>query len=164
MHEIFCALCQLLAPILAFSAEEAWSHLCTSSSIHLEEFPTERHRGAEAIGTVTELLRLRTVIGQAIEKARQEKLVGNALEAAVMLKSNLDVTNKIDKEELEEFFILSDLKIEHAEEAGATVTKTSFQKCARCWRHREYVSKSRMHPDLCDRCEKVVGTTVASSK
>ena len=96
------------------------------------------------------------MIGQAIEKARQEKLIGNALEAAVVLKSNSEVAAKIDKDELEEFFILSDLKIEQSKEASATVTKTSYQKCARCWRHREYVGKSKAHPDLCDRCEKVV--------
>jgi len=96
------------------------------------------------------------VIGQAIEKARQEKLIGNALEAAVVLRSDSDVTAKIDKDELEEFFILSDLTIEQAKEASATVAKTPYQKCARCWRHREYVGKSKAHPNLCDRCEKVV--------
>ena len=100
---------------------------------------------------------MRGVIGQAIERARQEKLIGNALEAAVTLKSNPELTSKISKEELEEFFILSDLTIKQGKELGATVTKTPFQKCARCWRHREYVGKSKTHPDLCERCEKVVG-------
>ena len=105
---------------------------------------------------MTDLLRLRGVIGQAIEKARQDKLIGNALEAAVVLRSNSEATSKVSKEELEEFFILSDLTVEQAKEPGATVTKTVYQKCARCWRHREYVGKSKTHPDLCDRCEKVV--------
>jgi len=156
MHEIFCALCQLLAPVLAFTAEEAWRHARAGESVHLEELPSakDRHQGANE--NVNELLRLRGVIGQAIEKARQEKLIGNGLEAAVVLKSNSDVTAKIDKAELEEFFILSDLTIEQAKEASATVTKTHYAKCARCWRHREYVGKSKTHPDLCDRCEEVV--------
>jgi isoleucyl-tRNA synthetase len=66
------------------------------------------------------------------------------------------VTAKIDKSELEEFFILSDLRIEPAKEASASVTKTRYAKCARCWRHREYVGKSKIHPELCDRCEAVV--------
>ena len=156
MNEIFCALCQLLAPVLAFTAEEAWRYSHAGASVHLEEFPQPRDRGDKAIARVAELLRLRGMIGQAIEKARQEKLIGNALEAAVVLKSNSEVAAKIDKNELEEFFILSDLKIEQSKEASATVTKTSYQKCARCWRHREYVGKSKAHPDLCDRCEKVV--------
>src|SRR2546422_2651365 len=156
MHEIFSALCQLLAPVIAFTAEEAWRHSSAGSSVHLEEFPTAQNRGAKASAQMRDLLRLRGVIGQAIEKARQEKLIGNALEAAVVLRSDSNVTSELSKEELEEFFILSDLKIEQAKEASATVAKTPYQKCARCWRHRPAVGKSKTHPDLCDRCETVV--------
>jgi isoleucyl-tRNA synthetase len=156
MHEIFSALCQLLAPVVAFTAEEAWRHSHAGSSVHLEEFPKTQNRGDKASMQVADLLRLRGVIGQAIEKARQEKLIGNALEAAVVLRSDSNVTSELSKEELEEFFILSDLKIEPAKEASATVAKTLYQKCARCWRHRPAVGKSKTHLDLCDRCETVV--------
>jgi isoleucyl-tRNA synthetase len=91
-----------------------------------------------------------------IERARQEKVIGNALEAAVVLHSNSDVTTKISKEDLEEFFILSDLTIRQADEASASVTQTAYKKCARCWRHRPAVGISKEHPDLCDRCESMV--------
>jgi isoleucyl-tRNA synthetase len=160
MHRVFDALCRLLAPILAFTAEEAWRHLGVGASVHLEEFPQAQHRRHEASDQVAKLLTLRGVIGQAIERARQEKLIGNALEAAVVLHSNSDVTTKIDKEELEEFFILSDLTIHEANEATACVTKTPYRKCARCWRHRSSVGASKEHPDLCDRCESVVTKVV----
>ncbi len=156
MHEIFSALCQLLAPVVTFTAEEAWRHSHAGSSVHLEEFPKTQNRGDKVSMQVADLLRLRGVIGQAIEKARQEKLIGNALEAAVVLRSDSNVTSELSKEELEEFFILSDLKIEQTKEASATVAKTPYQKCARCWRHRPAVGKSKAHPDLCDRCETVV--------
>jgi len=156
MHKIFDALCRLLAPILAFTAEEAWRHSGAGSSVHLLELSQtqDRHDGASA--QIAELLKLRGVIGQAIEHARQEKLIGNALEAAVVLFSDSDVTSKIDKEELEEFFILSDLTVHQGKEPSASVTKTSYKKCARCWRHRTAVGASKTHPDLCDRCESVV--------
>jgi len=101
-------------------------------------------------------LRLRAVIAQAIESARQEKLIGNTLEARVVLNSDSDVTRDIDHQELEEFFIVSDLTIHQAKEASASVTKTPYKKCARCWRHRPTVGASSTHPDLCDRCESVV--------
>ena len=156
MHEIFVALCQLLAPVLAFTADEAWQFSRPGKSVHLEEFPQSKNRGTQATEQVSELLKLRAVIGQAIEKARQEKLIGNALEAAVVLKTNSEITAKIDKAELEEFFILSDLTLEKGKDTAASVKKTSFGKCARCWRHREYVGKSKTHPELCDRCEAVV--------
>ena len=73
-----------------------------------------------------------------------------------MLHSDSGVTKRVSQSELEEFFILSDVSIQPAEEASAMVTKTAYQKCARCWRHRPAVGKSQKHPDLCDRCEEVV--------
>jgi isoleucyl-tRNA synthetase len=173
MREIFDALCSLLAPILVFTAEEAWRHSAatgiadvgrpgssraaeTTTSVHLREFPKTRNRGREATNQIEDLLRLRGVVGQAIEHARQEKVIGNTLEARVVLNSDSDVTEKIPKEELEEFFILSDLTIQQAKEGSASVTKTPYKKCARCWRHRRTVGTSKAHPDLCDRCESVV--------
>ena len=158
MQKIYEALCQLLAPILVFTSEEAWGFLGRGSSVHLQLFPetADAFRDKQAHELVTELLKLRGVIGQAIEKARQEKLIGNALEAAVILRCDAKAIAGVSHEELEEFFILSDLKIETAAEPSAVVTKTEYKKCARCWRHRSYVGTSAAHPDLCDRCEGVV--------
>ena len=109
---------------------------------------------------VAQLLNLRGVIGQAVERARQEKLIGNALEAAVVLRCEQEAISSIPHEQLEEFFILSDLKIESGKEPAALISKTAHAKCARCWRHRPTVGKSAAHPELCDRCESVVTTQV----
>jgi len=166
MHEIFNALCRLLAPILAFTAEEAWRHSVPTSrdSVHLQELPQPKGRNDEASAQVAELLRLRGVITQAIERARQEKLIGNTLEARVILHSDSDLTEEVSQEELEEFFIVSDLTVHHAKEASASVTKTPYAKCARCWRHRLTVGTSTAHPDLCDRCERVVAGAEKSDR
>src|SRR5207249_3735665 len=171
MHKIFDALCRLLAPVLAFTAEEAWSYTvagvgdagprsatAATTSVHLRFFP-DCKAGAtdDAVRQqIDHLLRLRGVIGQALEKARQEKLIGNSLEARVTLKCDRKTIGSVSKEELEEFFILSDLIIEDVDETSAIVEKTPYAKCARCWRHRETVGQSAAHPDLCDRCESVV--------
>ncbi len=166
MREIFEALCRLLAPVLVFTAEEAWLHSMAKGdgSIHLQDFPQTQGLGRKAIDQVEELLRLRGIIGQAIEHARQEKVIGNTLEARVVLNSDSDVTDKIPKEELEEFFILSDLTIHRADQPSASVTKTPYKKCARCWRHRPSVGTSKAHPDLCDRCESVVAGAEKSDR
>ena len=135
-----------------------------TTSVHMQEFPETDGRGHEASGQIQELLRLRGVIGQAIERARQEKLIGNTLEARVVLHSDSDVTGKVGQEELEEFFIVSDLTVHQAKEASASVTKTAYGKCARCWRHRPTVGTSTAHPDLCDRCERVVAGAEKSDR
>ena len=158
LHRIFDALCRLLAPIAVFTAEEAWSFLGRSTSVHLEMFPEpdDEFRNPTATSQVTQLLVLRGVIGQAVERARQEKLIGNALEASVVLRCQQDAIAAIPHEEIEEFFILSDLKMEPGKEPAALISKTVYKKCARCWRHRPAVGASTAHPELCDRCEAVV--------
>ncbi|MDP9004783.1 MAG: isoleucine--tRNA ligase [Verrucomicrobiota bacterium] len=158
MHRVFDALCRLLAPIIVFTADEAWGYLGGSSSVHLETFPEERaeFRDAVAERQIAQLLSLRSVIGQAVERARQDTLIGNALEAAVTLRCDVEAISAIPNEQLEEFFILSDLKIEAGGETAALISKTSHAKCARCWRHRSTVGQSAAHLELCDRCEAVV--------
>jgi isoleucyl-tRNA synthetase len=158
MRQIFDALCRLLAPILVFTAEEAWGYLGGSGSVHLELFPEAQGSLHDPVvrEEVEELLKLRGLIGQAIEEARQKKLIGNALEAAVVLRCDERFATSFPREELEEFFILSDLQLEPAREPGASITKTPNKKCARCWRHRPAVGTIATHPDLCDRCAGVV--------
>ena len=161
MHRIFDALCRLLAPILVFTAEEAWGYLGGEDSVHVRTFPDEmaEFQNPEARERVAQLLNLRAVIGQAVERARQDKLIGNALEAAVTLTCEEATIAAVSKEELEEFFILSDLTLQPGKEPSALISKTAHQKCARCWRHRPAVGKSAVHPDLCDRCEAAVETS-----
>jgi isoleucyl-tRNA synthetase len=173
MHQIFDALCRLLAPILVFTAEEAWSHRrpeqnearrnaveesARNDSVHLQLFPEPQGNLRDSVvsAEMEELLKLRGIIGQAVEKARQEKLIGNALEAAVILRCDARFATSLPREELEEFFILSDLQIEPAKEPGASITRTPNKKCARCWRHRPAVGTIAAHPELCDRCAAVV--------
>jgi isoleucyl-tRNA synthetase len=157
MREIVEALTKLLAPILVFTADEAWGYL-KDDSVHIQKFPEAKAawQDWDANNLVTVLLKLRGVIGQAVERARQEKQIGNALEAAVTLTCDEATISAVSKEELEEFFIVSDLTLHPGREPGASISKTAYQKCARCWRHRPSVGQSSVHPELCDRCEAVV--------
>jgi len=165
MHKIFDALCRLLAPILVFTAEEALGYLDAGGSVHVKLFPEIdlKCRDSLASEQVDGLLKLRAVIGQAIERARQEKLIGNGLEAAVVLHCDERTIAGFSKEELEEFFILSDLQLRSAAEPSASISKTAHLRCARCWRHRPAVGKSALHPELCDRCQDVVLTYARAS-
>jgi len=155
MHEILSSLTRLLAPILAFTAEEAWSYFRPGISVHMELFPEKRIADPEALADGDRLLQIRALVSQALEKARAEKVITNNLEAAVTLQ--LADANERERwssrlPELEEFLILSELHLEPGGEVTATISKTSAPKCERCWRHRGSVGQSATHPTLCDRC------------
>ncbi len=161
MQATFDALARLLAPILVFTADEAWEFAGKTTSIHLETFPKsdEKLRDPALEAQVEELLKLRGVIAQAVEPATQSKLIGKALEGAITLEiadANLLASISGKASELEELFILSDLTLAAGSATKATLTKTVHAKCARCWRHRASVTTIPAHPELCDRCASVV--------
>ena len=181
IREITETLCKLLAPILAFTADETWEHLGHSDSVHMQVFPQPNpaFAGTEATAAVEELLKVRGVIQQAIEKARQEKKIGSNLEATVALTLPAEgFTHSVfsDPATLHEFLILSDLHItrrggppapgqdsigklisELITEPTAVVTESSHHKCARCWKHLPDVGTHAEHPTLCGRCVEAVG-------
>ncbi len=161
MRRLFDALARLLAPILAFTADEAWEFFDSAGSVHLKVFPDadDALRNEEAERLVADWLKLRALVAQSVEAARQRKEIGNALEGAVSLEiSDAESARAAVErlEELEEFIILSELKVTAGAETRATLVPSKKARCSRCWRHRPTVGLQPAHPELCDRCERVV--------
>ncbi len=164
MARVFESLTRLMAPILVYTADEAWEFLGREKSIHLQKFPAADPAFASgdkaATPVVEELLKLRTCIQQEIEDARQKKLIGSNLEARVSLDIPENATLETildDQATAEEFLIVSDLTIKRNRDTlVATISKTDNGKCARCWRHEKTVGKIESHSDLCERCADVV--------
>jgi isoleucyl-tRNA synthetase len=162
MHRITETLCQLLAPILAFTADETWEYLGRGESVHLQQLPETdpEYLDPAASESVNELLKTRAVIQQSIEKARQEKLIGSNLDALVELtlpEKSFDNAVFNDLPALEEFFILSVLKINRSNTPDplALVQMSPHPRCARCWKHLPSVGQGAK-PDLCNRCNEAV--------
>lgn len=166
MREILSSLTRLLAPILAFTAEETWSYFRPGESVHLQLFPEPREADQSALTEGSRLLHLRSLISLALEKARGEKVITNNLEAAVILEvadaSWLDHWSQRIPE-LEEFFILSELELKSGAADAVHVAPTTSAKCARCWRHRATVGTDATHPLLCDRCATAVQASLATA-
>jgi isoleucyl-tRNA synthetase len=160
MYTVFDHLVRLLAPILAFTADEAWTYFGRCSSVHLETLPKSDNQlvDPQAVADVEALLRARAVAAQALEAARQQKQIGNNLEAHVKLTLPIgDRVHRLDHDEVEEFLILSHLEIVTREgDPVATASKTKRARCERCWRHRSMVGTIQAHPTLCDRCAAVI--------
>jgi isoleucyl-tRNA synthetase len=156
MHACFDAVAKLLAPILAFTADEAWEFAGHRTSIHIEKFPEPdaalRDEAAEA--KVDEWLKLRAAVyQQAIEPARQAKMIAKSLEAAVTLEI-ADAQHAVlnaDKAELEEFLIVSELTLVPGSEPVAKVIRSAQPQCPRCWRHQPLTAKG-----VCARCDEAL--------
>jgi isoleucyl-tRNA synthetase len=161
MAKVFGDLVRLLAPILVFTADEAWGHQNPGSSVHLELFPEEKTPDAEILARFEVLQDLRNEVAQVLEKAQRDGIVGKALEASVLVSTEETALLAAAMEagaEIEEFLILSNLTIIQGER-GISVTKTESEKCERCWRHRPEVGSHAEHPTLCGRCVDAVGAS-----
>jgi len=167
MREIFETLCQLLAPILAFTSEEAWGYYRPGTSVHLELFPEAdpQIQNDPAREKIRLWLDVRAKVSQGVEAATKQKLISNPLEACVRLSIPADEFSKLQskQEELEEFLILSHLEMVQAKDWAVEVTKTPRGKCPRCWRHRDSIGSDANHPELCGRCAEAVGQNTEAS-
>ena len=142
-----------LAPVLAFTAEEAWTaRFGETESVHLQAFPTIPADWLDpALGErMASLREARGVITTALETARREGVIGSSLQAVVTLPD--DLLDRMDAAGWAEFAIVS------AVEGGGdvVVAKAPGEKCARCWRVLPEVGAVAAHPTLCLRCADAV--------
>jgi isoleucyl-tRNA synthetase len=165
LYQLITGLCQMLAPILAFTTDEAWEFVPGKKTefVHLSDWPAHPLQMSEAERAHWEkLFKLREIALPELEKARQAKLIGKALEARLTLAGNLDLSPQ-DRESLRELLNVSQLEIAAgSSEVTASVTKAEGQKCERCWHWETDIGKNPAHPTLCSRC--VVAVTEAPTR
>ena len=157
MYDVFNALARLLAPILAYTADEAWEHATfTEGSIHEQDFPEPDSAFASGVATVkvNRLLEIRRTVQTSIEEQIQAKAFSKNNEAAVKLvvPAQDPVYDLLrDRQFATEFFIIADLDVSAGPALSAKAAKTGHKMCPRCRRY-EPLGKSGM----CARCESVV--------
>ncbi len=158
----------LMAPILSFTADEAWAHVPAfegkDASVHLGEFP-EASDWLKSVpdGFAPDMERLLAVREKALkelEKARESKLIGNSLEARVTLKAPAADAAFLESRQaaLAALFIVSQVEVERSAgaELAIEVVKAEGAKCERCWNYSASVGTSADCPTFCARCEKAV--------
>jgi isoleucyl-tRNA synthetase len=171
MHRILTSLIKLVAPIAPFTSEESWQFLGNKSSIHAQNFP-DVSRKTEEVNKDLQLktrwdsiLDLRLRVNQRIEEGRRDKKIGKSLEAHVEIATNRPplgtaAATSEGNADLEELFIVSKVVIKPTDdEETITVTRAEdhgMKKCVRCWKYWDHVGSHAEHPELCDRCTKVV--------
>jgi isoleucyl-tRNA synthetase len=161
------ALARLLAPILTFTADEAWSHLPRSEgdpdSVHLALFPepgevaaglTAAHHARTA--DWDKLVEVRESVNKSLELARQEKFIGSSLEAKVQLRAGPGLLPLLDRyrEQLPALFITSQVSLEgHADsDLAVHVHRAEGIKCERCWKYNLRTGADSRWPTVCPGC------------
>jgi isoleucyl-tRNA synthetase len=149
-----------LAPVLCFTAEEAWcARFGEQDSVHLQQFadvPREWHDAALAERWET-IRAIRRRITIPIEEARRANTLGSSLQAAVTLPLKPDHELLLTEDQWAEIAIVSDVRIEaDPEERVARISLAPGAKCARCWRVLPEVGTLLKHEALCERCADAV--------
>jgi isoleucyl-tRNA synthetase len=159
LHAVAEDLIRLLAPVLSFTASEAWSHLPTRSaeSVFLAGLP-KRARPADADALEErygKLFEVRAAVQGKLEEARKAKLIGSGLEAAVVVRAEGDTYQRLlaAKDELATLFIVSGVELaEGPGPVGVEVKRAGGVKCERCWIYRDDVGADPKHPTVCAKC------------
>jgi isoleucyl-tRNA synthetase len=168
LHRLVTGLCKMLAPVLAFSADEAWEFVPgkTVESIHATGWePSDFTIAANEQADWKILFETRVAVLPELEKQRQSKAIGKSLDAKVELigytAGALDVQER-HANELQELLNVSQLKVMSLPRAEGTaawipvVKKADGQKCERCWHWETDVGSAPEHPTICARCVEAV--------
>jgi isoleucyl-tRNA synthetase len=167
IHHVFHSLVRLLAPILTFTCDEAWAYATartdyTDDSIHLQKWPAPppAWSSAEVEADMAALLRVRSLVNEAIEPHRAAGRLGKSLDAAVTIAAAPDdaLFRLLEKHRdfLPELFIVSHVVLSSATGAALHVDvrpcgELGFGRCPRCWRWVQ-AFESSSHGDVCPRC------------
>ncbi|MES2321194.1 MAG: isoleucine--tRNA ligase [Pseudomonadota bacterium] len=160
------SLLRVMAPMLSFTAEEAWSHFAgaeayaaSDETIFTQTFWSmpELADAAALMDKYTQLRAVRADVTKQLEDLRVSGAIGSSLQAELAIKASGDkykLLTSLD-DDLKFLFITSQAQaVEVAGEAdeAIAVTASAAPKCERCWHYRADVGSHADHATLCGRC------------
>jgi len=174
LHRLVTGLCQMLAPILAFTADEAWEFIPgkPTGSVHEANWKlTNFVRPEEESKLWENLFSIRGGALNELEKARQTKRIGKALDAKLICvgaSPKLASAAQFNSE-ARELLNVSQLVINPTdaqkdvnpsmflfEDGHLTAVPADGQKCERCWHWEKDIGQNTAHPTICGRCVEAV--------
>ncbi len=175
IYHILDHLVRLVAPVLVFTSEEAWSYMPgrTEDSVHLSTLPEVNNDWIDE-GLVERwqtIIKVKNEASKALEMARKEKVIGHPLDAKVTVipGKGCEFLQWADEAAaLKEILIVSELEVSEkfSEEGSVDVLYVSEEvpelkiivgvadggKCERCWNYSASVGADEKMPEVCDRC------------
>ncbi|WP_207458000.1 isoleucine--tRNA ligase [Azospirillum sp. SYSU D00513] len=176
MEHLFSALTAWLAPILCFTAEEAWLArpqglgLGDAESVHLRLFPEiPAEWRDDALAAKWEKIRdVRRVVTGALELERANKRIGSSLQAEPTVHVDEETRTLLAGVDFADVCITSQIEVVASpapdgaftlpDVAGIAVAPglADGEKCERCWKVLPEVTTVPEHPTLCQRCADTV--------
>ena len=174
IYRILRDLTLVLAPVLAFTADEIWRSMPAQEGFDhshpvLNDMPVCRGLAADEafMAKWDRIHAIRDDVNKSLETARAAKVIGKSLEAEVELHCDGELYDFVTsvQEMLPDVFIVSkvDLVKDTAgkdtgvvEGLSVTVKVAGGAKCERCWVHSDTVGQNPAHPTLCARCAAIV--------
>ncbi len=167
MAEIYSCFTSWIAPILCFTAEEAWSHRPAGvfddiESIHMREFPAvpDHWQNSGLAGKWFAVRDIRRAVLGALEPYRGDKTIGSSLEAAPVIYVSDDYAKALEGVDVAELCITSGATIETKDAPADAFTlsdvkgvavvfqKAEGQKCIRCWKVLPDVGSDPEFPEV----------------
>ena len=153
-------LLRLMAPVLSFTAEEAFKVFSPNESetIFTDRFePLPEVAGAEALLAKWDAVRtVRADLQKKIEELRGEGQIGSSLQAVVRIEAAPAVYDALASlgDELRFVMIVSAVELVKSadEETHFAVSASKEGKCERCWHYVAGIGSDAEHPTLCPRC------------
>ncbi len=175
---IFSVFSRLIAPLLPFTADEAWSHASrgsdfTDTPIALSEWPEVDPAWLNA-ATADEIRALRSFLSESLndplEALRQQKVIGQSLDAKAVIQGPasdpLLQTLKKHEADLPELFILSQVQVivdDTLSEIRVDVAHADGVRCPRSWRWVPELVESATWGAVSPRCAEAL-TELSLSK
>jgi isoleucyl-tRNA synthetase len=181
MAIVFDAVVRWLAPVLCFTAEEAWlaRHPGDDDSVHLQLFPEVPPAWSDAaLAAKWEQIRdIRRVVTGCLELARADKRIGSSLQAApiIHLEAAAASADLLSPGEWDEVLITSAhrfsvdaapadaFRLPDVAAVAATFAPAPGEKCQRCWKVLPEVGRSHRHALICERCADAVDRTAGAA-
>ena len=157
LYHITHSLLRLIAPVLSFTADEAWPIFTRSErdSVLLHTWHRFPDAGADLCARWDEIRVARSEVQKELEALRTAGKIGSSLQAEVEVHADggrADVLKSLG-DDLRFVFITSQAKILHGS-AGIVVHPSEHKKCERCWHYRADVGVDPAHAEICGRCTK----------
>jgi isoleucyl-tRNA synthetase len=160
------SLLRMLAPVLSFTAEEAWAvfagqaaYADSDETIFTQTFWTFPAIPDEAalLEKYTLLRAVRADVTKQLEEVRASGAIGSSLQAELALNAAGDKYAALASlgDDLKYVFITSGASVAQVADGASesvTVTPSEAPKCERCWHYVRDVGHDPAHPGLCARC------------